>query len=213
MKFQITLIMIVPVISMMAGCAADQEAQQLASTLHRYTAEYQAALHAKLDAEETFYRSQANNIGYLYDGRVLEPYSAVEKNGQNVVTFDATKTVAYGRIVTASTADSDRLAEQLSKMDDPTAYGAIADFISAGIQSDRQAFLDATGRAAHVRTDLLNSLAKLDGENAKLKKLSQDLSELEKNSTPSQRLQDLAAIGKAIADQLKNTSSTSASGH
>jgi hypothetical protein len=179
-----------------AGCAAQQEARDLASRLRKLSAEYASVSTAKIAAEKQFYLDSLRNLD--------QTLNVVDPNPTAASPPDIRKTVAYGRIITNANSDSQRLAEALIRGSEvPMPAAAISDFVRDGVKAEEQAFLQVRQMQAAINESLVIDFANLEQYQRKLSELSRQLTELEKATTSAARLSQLRAIGNAVRDQLK----------
>jgi len=182
-------------LAMTSGCAADREVRELASRLRKLTAEYESVTTAKIAAEKKFYLDSLKNLD--------QTLNVVDPGGP--ATTDVTKTVAYGRIVTAANRDSQRLAEALASSPDvPLAAGVISDFLRDGVKADELAYFQARQMQAAISEALAIDFAKMADYQKRISELSKGLAQLETPDNSDARLAHLRAIGEAVLIQLRS---------
>jgi hypothetical protein len=184
------------VLALLAGCAAERDSRNLASQLRRLAADHKALTTRKIEAEKQFYVDSIRNLSHTLN--VVEP--TAPQSAQPEVT----KTAAYVRILTNANADTLALAEGLVKGGGAAVTaGTIARFLQEGVKDEQDAFLLARQMQAEAVKVLSLDLAKLNEYQVKLAILVRELTELEKDSSISDRLSQLRAIGEAVHGQLK----------
>jgi hypothetical protein len=181
-------------VPLLDGCAANDQSRVLASQLRKLTAEYNAASTRKIEAERQFYLDSAKNSENTLN--VVDPTDRTQPNVK--------KTLAYGRIITGTNSAALKLAGELvDSTGSASTSSKITEFIQDGILLEVQAFHNAREQEVQSAQAMATDFDALEQYQTKLSELTKQLVELEKPTSSKVKVSQVEVIGKAVIEQIK----------
>jgi hypothetical protein len=189
--------LLIGMLTLNGGCAARKAAEDLAAETGRLALEYEHARDRKVQAEKKFYADQKETLRQILGGTsgITNPKPQ---------DLNVTKTVVYGRIVTATERDAISLAESLiASPGIPQVWSGLTDFLEKGLKDDWESYLEARRRQEQLNTDLVKGLIIIDQQTEQLESMRNNLLELGEEPTLKARAKQLFDLGAAVRKQLE----------